>query len=197
MQIQTGVTAMVGMFCSLKEAAERLHVSEDEVEAMLEQGALREFREGPHRLVKAADVGTLAQPLVDSRTSLVSLANDSPEAIDDREMRLPHCAAATLRAPAPRTARPRNTGGTRQRRMSTCGVRRNGPVSSGSAYGRTSRPTRRTGVQTQDLSLRQWFWNGLTQDRPVTIAILFGLVLLILSALIAGVCVLGPLVVRG
>jgi excisionase family DNA binding protein len=181
---------MVGMFCSLKEAAERLHVSEDEVEVMLEQGALREFREGPHRLVKADDVGTLARPLV-------CLANDSSGAFDDREMRLPHCAAVTLRAPAPSTARPRKTGGTRQRRMSTCGVRRNEPASSGSAYGRTSRPTRRTGVQTQDLSVRQWFWNGLTQDRPVTIAILFGLVLLILSALIAGVCVLGPLVVRG
>jgi hypothetical protein len=38
------------------------------------------------------------------------------------------------------------------------------------------------------LTLRQWFWMGLVQDRPVAIALLSGLVLLALSALVAGIC---------
>jgi hypothetical protein len=41
-------------------------------------------------------------------------------------------------------------------------------------------------MQPQDLSVRQWFWTGLIQDRPLAIAILSGLVLLVLSALVAG-----------
>lgn len=194
---------MVGMFCSLKEAAERLQVSEGEIEALLKRGALREFREGPYRLVRTIDVGTLAQ-------SLVGPVDDFPPAagvperdgwrlgsLDEREMRLPHCAAATLRAPAPSPARPRYTERTQPQRMSTRGVQRNSPAPSGRVHGRTSRPVRRTDAQTHEQSVRQWFWNGLLQDRPVTIVILFGLVLLVLSALIAGVCVFGPLVVGG
>ncbi len=40
------------------------------------------------------------------------------------------------------------------------------------------------------MSLRQWFWMGLTQDRPVAIALLSGLVLALLAALVAGLCFL-------
>ena len=40
------------------------------------------------------------------------------------------------------------------------------------------------------LSVRQWFWMGLVQDRPVAIALLAGLALLLLSALVAGLCYL-------
>ncbi len=35
-------------------------------------------------------------------------------------------------------------------------------------------------------SIRQWFWMGLIQDRPVAIALLSGLVLSLLAALVAG-----------
>lgn len=40
------------------------------------------------------------------------------------------------------------------------------------------------------LSVREWFWSGLIQDRPMTIALLSGIVLLGLAALVAGICTL-------
>lgn len=49
------------------------------------------------------------------------------------------------------------------------------------------RPDRRPSGR---LSLRQWFWMGLIQDRPVAIALLAGLVLALLAALAAGLCYL-------
>ena len=39
-------------------------------------------------------------------------------------------------------------------------------------------------------SLRDWFWMGLIQDRPLAIALLSGLVLALLAALVAGLCFL-------
>lgn len=181
---------MVGMFCSLKEAAERLQVSEGEIEAMLQQGTLREFREGPHRLVKTADVGALAQSLV------MSPADSSWTPIDGREMKLPHRAAVAMRVPAPSMARPRNIGRRPPREVSTSRGRRAGLAPPGHTSGRTSGRVRRTDVPAHDQSVRQWFWNGLIQDRPLTVAILFGLVLLSLSALIVGVYVLSSFVAR-
>ncbi len=187
---------MIGMFCSLKEAAERLQVSEGEVEAMLRQGTLREFREGPHRLVKAAEVGALAQSPVGSRSLVTSPAESPWTPVEGRDMKLPHRAAA-VRVPAPGTTRPRNTGQRPSRQVATNrGLRRNGLTSPRHACGRANRPMRRTDVPTYELSVRQWFWNGLIQDRPLTIAILLGLVLLILSAVVAGAYIVGSFVAR-
>jgi hypothetical protein len=42
-------------------------------------------------------------------------------------------------------------------------------------------------------SIREWFWTGLIQDRPVTIALLSALVLLALSALAVGAHMLADL----
>jgi hypothetical protein len=42
----------------------------------------------------------------------------------------------------------------------------------------------------QTASLRQWFWTGLIQDRPIAVALLSGLILLGLCALIGGACML-------
>jgi excisionase family DNA binding protein len=50
---------MSRMFCTVKEAAETLHASEDQIKALLEQGILPEFRQGPHRLLRTADIGAL------------------------------------------------------------------------------------------------------------------------------------------
>jgi excisionase family DNA binding protein len=184
---------MVGMFCSLKEAAEKLQVNEGEVEAMLRQGTLREFREGPHRLVKAADVRALAQSFVGSRSLVTSPAESSWAPAEGRDMKLPHRAAA-VKIPAPGVPRPRNIERRPPREMSTSRRRRPRLASPGRARGRASRPARRTDVPTQDQSVRRWFWNGLIQDRPFTIAILFGTVLLILSAVVAGVYVVSSFV---
>ena len=50
---------MSAMFYSLKEVAEKLRKTEEEVRELARQGRLREFREGPNSLFKAEDVEAL------------------------------------------------------------------------------------------------------------------------------------------
>jgi len=47
------------MFYSLKEVAEKLNKTEDEIKQIVRQGRLREFREGPNSLFKADEVEAL------------------------------------------------------------------------------------------------------------------------------------------
>lgn len=51
---------MSSMFCTLKQAADKLETTEAEVEAMLDSGVLREFRDGSMRLLKVADLANVA-----------------------------------------------------------------------------------------------------------------------------------------
>ncbi|MBN2456131.1 MAG: helix-turn-helix domain-containing protein [Sedimentisphaerales bacterium] len=64
---------MAGMFYSLKEAAEKLGKSEEEVKAIVKQGRLREFRDGPNLLFKVDEVASLL-----SDSSVIG-AQSSPE----------------------------------------------------------------------------------------------------------------------
>jgi excisionase family DNA binding protein len=50
---------MAGMFYSLKEAAEKLNVTEVQVRELAKQGKLREFRDGSNLLFKVDEVGAL------------------------------------------------------------------------------------------------------------------------------------------
>lgn len=52
---------MAGMFCSLEEAAQRLGKTEQELTEMIEQGTLREFRDGPNLLLKVDEIEELAR----------------------------------------------------------------------------------------------------------------------------------------
>lgn len=144
---------MSRMFCTLKEAAETLHASEDQIQALLEQGLLHEFREGPHRLLKEADVGALVSVGAGGTA-------DRRQKMDDRRQ---------------------TTDGGRQRTRPLSILR------TPSSVVRPSRPVLRDEPRR---SVRQWFWMGLIQDRPLVIALLSGLVLLGLSALAAGLCLL-------
>ena len=47
------------MFFTLKETAEKLNKTEEEVQEMVRQGKLREFREGPNSLFKVDEVESL------------------------------------------------------------------------------------------------------------------------------------------
>jgi excisionase family DNA binding protein len=47
---------MAHMFCTLKQAADRLGTSEAQIKTMLDNGTLREFRDGSRRLLKVADL---------------------------------------------------------------------------------------------------------------------------------------------
>ncbi|MFA5553230.1 MAG: helix-turn-helix domain-containing protein [Phycisphaerae bacterium] len=51
---------MAGMFYSLKEAAEKLGVSDEQIKGFVEQGKLREFRDGANLLFKVSEVDALA-----------------------------------------------------------------------------------------------------------------------------------------
>ncbi len=164
---------MSRMFCTLKEAAETLHASEDEIQVLLERGILREFREGSHRLLKEADVGALASvgqrradtPPPASRAADIQRPFPSPRA----HPKANHCATTTARPHGPR---PANT---------------SGPKTAPSSVSR----------QAPGTSLRQWFWMGLVQDRPFVIVLLSGLVLLGLSALAAGLFFVGEIINSG
>lgn len=50
---------MVRMFCTLRQAADKLKTTQAEVEAMVGKGVLREFREGSTRLVKISDLAAV------------------------------------------------------------------------------------------------------------------------------------------
>jgi len=188
---------MVHTFCTLKEAAETLHVSEEQVEAILQNGILREFREGSYRLLKAAEVDALAAANGPSQNpdcgAEIDTFLDPPS-----QMRLPHCAAVTIQPPQRGVPRPRNTERVRQQAAPASGqahARVNTYYANAGAYQhKRKKSTQQTKPpvhgQAQSLSVREWLWSGLTQDRPVAIAILFGLVLTILAALAAGVCLL-------
>jgi excisionase family DNA binding protein len=180
----------VHMFCTLREAAQRLHVSEEQVETMVENGLLREFRAGPHRLVKAANVELLASI---SRPYPTTSGLDSQAAgrRPPAQMRLPRCAAATVKMPDGRAARPRNAQPARQPRTTADRRLRIGDSCPGSIHHAKSEIRNpQTPAPLPGLSLRQWLWDGLTQDRPVALVVLFGLALLVLSALVAGVYIL-------
>ncbi len=56
---------MAGMFFSLKEAAERLGVAEDQVKQLVKAGKLREFRDGSNLLFKIDEVNALASEPVE------------------------------------------------------------------------------------------------------------------------------------
>ncbi len=179
---------MTRMFCTLREAAQELHTTEEHIETMLSEGILREFREGPHRLVRAADVGALGTMKNSSPPPVRH--NRRPEPNRASHVRLPRCAAAAARAPGDWSAGPKNTPPLRRRRTLANETQQGRPSAARASAGherKTIQP--RVRAQPQSLSIRQWFWTGLIQDRPVAIAILSGLVLLALAALAAGVCV--------
>ncbi len=181
--------AVIHMFCTLPEAARRLHTSEEQLETMLQRGILREFREGPHRLLKATDVALLAETLLPGRSSSPTGADEPSLAVDDRKVRLPHCAAATVRAPHDYLPRPRIGAQPRQQQMpgESRATGHWGPKGTRQRMEQSLVPHYRPSVPAP-LSVREWFWNGLTQDRPMTIILLFGLALLLVGTVVAGIC---------
>jgi hypothetical protein len=50
---------MAGMFYSLQEAAEKLNKTEDELKQIVQEGRLREFRDGPNLLFKVEEIEAL------------------------------------------------------------------------------------------------------------------------------------------
>jgi hypothetical protein len=210
---------MSRMFCTVKEAAETLHASEDQINTLLERGILHEFRQGPHRLLRLADVGALG--LIRERGPQVQPPAEPPSPrrsgrVTARKVQR----SATARRSAPKSAvarpprPPRNKraghktanqvpgtepgtmAGPRGRKAGTQERRHALPSgdlfhvcpSCAAAVARPPSALRPPSCTPPAQPLRQWFWMGLVQDRPFTLALLSGLVLLALSALVAGIC---------
>jgi excisionase family DNA binding protein len=70
---------MAGMFYSLKEAAQRLGVAEDQVKQLAKDGKLREFRDGSNLLFKIDEVNALLAEGVDLTSDELELQEVSAE----------------------------------------------------------------------------------------------------------------------
>ena len=76
---------MAGMFYSLKEAAQRLGVGEDQVKQLAKDGKLREFRDGSNLLFKIEEVNALVAEGIDITAEDLELPADelAAEALGD------------------------------------------------------------------------------------------------------------------
>ena len=64
---------MAGMFYSLQEAAEKLNKTEEEIKEIVQEGKLREFRDGPNLLFKVEEVEALMSQALEEAPEAVEL----------------------------------------------------------------------------------------------------------------------------
>jgi excisionase family DNA binding protein len=70
---------MAGMFYSMKEAAEKLNVTEEKIKELVQEGRLREFRDGPNLLFKVDEVELLLLDVsLSSQAETESVAETEP-----------------------------------------------------------------------------------------------------------------------
>ncbi len=197
---------MAQMFCTLKQAADKLETTEAQIEAMLNDGILREFRDGSSRLLKVADLTGLAvaagsvtgerrstraqRKAGSTRPGHTSQGHTSL----DVEIKLPPAAVATAGVGcAPREAAPKRpprrpqqpTGRGRTPRAvvrkPAASPRRQSPPRA--VVISPTLPAQRLTPPTYEMSVRQWIWTGLIDDNPLAIFIVFGTILLGVGAL--------------
>jgi len=196
----------VRKFCTLQEAAERLNTTQEQIESLLSRGVLREFRNGQHRLLRTADVGAIlaaktrrlerqGQPLGPDASRPNAPQREGPSAPGPARART---ARSRDRRPDENHANPEDVRTSRKARPQRSAApvsprgKRPSPRSPGRPRLSDGRPGRRSKLEVaasrQNLSIREWFWSGLLQDRPIAIALLSAIVLLTLSGLVAGAC---------
>jgi hypothetical protein len=148
------------MFCTLEEAAERLETTVVEIERMIDNVVLREFRDGPGRFVKTADIEAAAHPCTTAvRHARPAHLPSASRAHVDAVLRgddilSPPADARPARADY-RQRRPHRQPGAAQRRRD---ARPRRP--------QQAAPREPTAPCGQRLSLKQWLWMGLLDDRP-------------------------------
>jgi hypothetical protein len=197
---------MVRMFCTLTEAANKLETAEADLEAMLKEGMLREFRDGPHRFLKITDLKTLA-----AGEGIKANRKPSPGSPSERdpsqpvgnvraaaphagpvEIRLPATAAVVTKAKPPhaRTAGPAHQAARSAASQSTAPQPERRQVSHASRSQGAGRPlpipafhARRATPQVHEMSLGQWIWAGLVDDRPHTILVLLFMVVVVVCGI--------------
>jgi len=89
---------MAGMFYSLREAAEKLNISEDQLKELAREGKLREFRDGPNLLFKVDEVEAL---IPDFETPEPEMGEPEPEAEEAIELDLADTEVPQAETPEP------------------------------------------------------------------------------------------------
>jgi len=182
---------MVRMFCTPEEAAKKLNATETELEVLLEDGVLPEFRHGPSRFLKTADVDALlegrgpialqASPETRSTPGRPPTHDGARTSADAEEIRLPACASVRVKTRDPQSrpaaappAPPRRVSATSRRvpprqpsvpRREPCPDARRVPSPPAFAPHRMK-------PQPREMSLREWLWAGLRDDQPHTLIVL-------------------------
>ena len=179
---------MVRMFCTLKEATHKLETSEAELEALLEQGALREFRDGSNRFLKMADLeaftagqsaGAVSPPSAAHSADTEPTSDTWATAAYGTEIKLPPMAAVISKTRRPPSRTPNAEPAAAPRVASQGRALPPEPRSVPRVNRHPSPP--RAQPHAQELSFRQWAWKGLLDDRPYVIIVL-------LLVVLAGVC---------
>ena len=147
---------MARMFCTVKQAAGKLDMTEAQIENMLDEGTLPEFREGSRRLVKMADL-----------VALDAAAHRSART------RRPHGGKKAPRCPSARKA---ESSGPRVRGPAASGITLPRRVTASATVNHSLPQPRK--LHTHEMSAGQWIWMGLLDDEPVAILLLAAAILL-------------------
>ena len=93
---------MAGMFYSMQEAAEKLNKTEEEIKQLVQEGKLREFRDGPNLLFKVEEVEALVSeesvPELGEALEAEALEPEIPE-IEELEAEVPEAEALEMEIP--------------------------------------------------------------------------------------------------
>jgi len=145
---------------------------------MLNDGLLREFRDGSSRLLKVADLAGMiaaSRPSTGGKRSARAQHKagsprprheDHMPASFDTEIKLPAAPTVTMEMSPPRAAAHKPAAAS-PRQCPARAVVISPPVT-----------PQRPRPQMYEMSLRQWLWTGLLDDSPLAVFIVFGTVLL-------------------
>ena len=199
---------MAGMFYSIKEAAEKLKITEKEVKKLIERDKLREFRIGSDLLLKTEEVEALAgekgisvEPEVYAEEQELSVPvapeTTEPEAgeIDLGEFELPEIEAMEPESPVLNMSELESLSVGKEvsapkadiLNMKIDDVTTAQPkaiLKKQRSMAKQNVPIKR---RRRRLSIGQWFWRGLMEDSPGVIILLF----LLLGGIIIGCIALG------
>jgi hypothetical protein len=200
---------MARMFCTLREAAAWLRTTEPQLKGMLAEGILPEFRDGENRLLRVSDIRRLAAtrpaddakrpgpPLQRQAENLSPGRNGKLHEVYASEIKLPLSSTTVLSMPARNTKTLKKPSAARQQTTAigrfTDTKRERCPAHE---FQRRLAPTdpcvwpRR---RAEKPSVRKGLWTGVMEDRPSAIVALSALVVVVLSAVVAGVYILTEL----
>ncbi len=195
---------MSGMFYTIKETAEKLKIAAEEVQKLIEQDKLREFRIGSDLLLKAEEVealaaekGISAEPEVPAgEQASIPIAPETPEPeageVELGEFELPESEAVVPESPALDVADLESLSvGEEVPAYKASEVKAEDITAvqpkAASKKKRSKAKQQVARTRRRRLSIGQWFWRGLLADSPGAVILLC----LLLGGIIIGCLALG------